>query len=103
MENNGKGPLKRFLEKYLDPELIYRKKSGFSIPLQALLNTSLEIKQDKQKAFAYLDSINALPKSVHAKQLEPLTRTHPYLVYSALMLYHALLNQAKWASENNYE
>ena len=46
-EQNGKRVLKKLMEKYLPPEIIYRKKMGFTVPTKCWFGSSL-IDQTKQ-------------------------------------------------------
>jgi len=91
-ENHSKSPIKKLAEKYFPKELIYRKKSGFGLPLLKFYNESKLFKTDLAVSLSYLQNqkeIQDIIKKLEVNQ-ERVESNNPYLLFTIVTLYHSL-------------
>jgi asparagine synthase (glutamine-hydrolysing) len=81
--------LKKYLEKYLSNDLIYRGKSGFSMDIKKVFSKSTKMSLEIKSAFYYLKSFSLLP---HGVFYEFQIKNEPYLQFMIVALWRSLKN-----------
>jgi asparagine synthase (glutamine-hydrolysing) len=89
-----KPALKAILTKYISPELVYRKKSGFGLHLPIFFENAPKIRTDLVEAINVLEREKMLP----LKSLPPVPKLisrYPNLAWAILVLFRVLKNNGK--------
>ncbi len=85
-----KPALKQLLLKFLPPQLVYRKKTGFGLRTRSLFVESSRLREDLYKAVAFLKKEDLLSISIPPE--DRLLQSYPSLVWGIISLYHAIRN-----------
>lgn len=87
-----KSSLKKILEKYLPPQLVYRGKSGFGMDMRIYFRTSKYLKNDLYDALKFLSDRNVSDIKWKEQDVERAIEKYPNFCLSLVSLFYVMKN-----------